>query len=682
MSEEPLLDVHDLHVRFDDGAHAVRGVDLRMAPGQVLGLVGESGAGKSAFVCAVVGLAPRGASVTGSVRLDGTELVGLDDPAFSALRGPGVAMVFQDPLAVLNPLRRVGALVAEPLRLHDRTLTTHAVTTRVAELFALVGLPAGTQQAFAHELSGGMRQRVGIAVAIACSPRLLVADEPTSSLDVTVQTQVLDVLDTARQVADAGLLLVSHDLGVVAGWADHVAVMYAGRVVEHASTPDLFTAPQMPYTTGLLRAVPDPRAPRRLVPVPGDPPSAHHEAPGCAFAPRCPAATPQCTTSVPPLVHWCAPTAGSAARCGTCGGGVAGCDGVGVAPVAPVPPTAQPADAAVPPLAQCVPLTEQPDSPAAAPDATCGTRCDVETSHLVPQVASGAAHLVACWRAGDLDDDMLAAPEVPVSERPAPGAPVLEINDLRVTYRLDSGVRRRGRRGEVVAVDSVSLVVRRGETVALVGESGAGKTSTVERVFDGVPGPGTISVLGHDLATVGRSQRRRLRRTVALVAQDAGDALDPRMTIGASVGEPLALEHLALRTARPGTCRADRRLRVTAALAMVGLPAHLADAYPHQLSGGQRRRATIARALVTDPGLVVLDEPVAGLDVSVAAGVLELLADLRDTQGLTTLVVTHDLAVVRQLADRVVVMAVGRAVEEGPTHALFAAPAHPYTQAL
>ena len=619
---EPLLEVRDLHVRFDDGAHAVRGVDLRMGPGEVLGLVGESGAGKSAFVSGVVGLLPRGATMTGSVRLAGTELVGLDDRSISALRGPGVALVFQDPLSVLDPLRRVGALVAEALRLHDRTATRHAVTTRVDELFALVGLPSGAQQAFAHELSGGMRQRVGIAIAISCSPRLLVADEPTTALDVTVQAQVLDVLDTARQTAGAALLLVSHDLGVVAGWADRVAVMYAGRVVEQAPAADLFAAPRMPYTLGLLRAVPDPRVSRRLVPIPGDPPSAAHPAPGCAFAPRCPAAQPHCAQEEPALE---------------------------------------------------------------------------------PVRATGDGdHLAACWRAGELvsgalsPDDVFGAGPPRGRERPAPGDPVLEIRDLRVTHRLDAGLRRRGRRGEVVAVDGTSLTVRRGEIVALVGESGAGKTSTVESLFENAASPGVVQVLGHDLAQARRPVRRQLRRAVPLVAQDATDALDPRMTVRAAVGEPLLLERMAaaldsvgrrgrasaLGPARPGAGPAERRRRVAEALGAVGLHPSVADAYPHQLSGGQRRRVTVARALVTDPELVVLDEPVAGLDVSVAAGLLELLADLRDDRGLTALVVTHDLAVVRQLADRVTVMAAGRVVEEAPTQALFAAPAHPYTRAL
>lgn len=598
---ESLLDVSGLHVRFGD-AHAVRGVDLQMAPGEVLGLVGESGAGKSALVSGVVGLLPRGASLTGSVRLAGTELVGLDDRSLSALRGPGVAMVFQDPLSVLNPLRRVGTLVAEAVRLHDRGASAHAVQTRVDKLFSLVGLPSGTQQAFAHELSGGMRQRVGIAVAIACSPRLLVADEPTTALDVTVQAQVLDVLDTARQAADAGLLLVSHDLGVVAGWADRVAVMYAGQVVEQAPAAGLFAAPRMPYTIGLLRAVPDPRAARRLVPIPGEPPTARWSRPGCGFAPRCPVAQPRCAQTEPAFGN----------------GG------------------------------------DDPD------------------------------HQVACWRAAELadgtlgSDDVFAAGAPRDRATPTPGAAVLEIRDLRLTYRLDAGIRRRGRRGEIVAVDSASLTVRRGEIVALVGESGAGKTSTVERIFAeaseaALPSEGAVRVLGHDLTQTGRSVRRQLRRAVQLVAQDATDALDPRMTVRDSVGEPLALARVP---------RAERHRRVAEALSTVGLHPTAADAYPHQLSGGQRRRVTVARALVTDPELVVLDEPVAGLDVSVAAGLLELLADLRDGRGLTALVVTHDLAVVRHLADRVLVMAVGRVVEEAPTEALFAAPAHPYTQAL
>ncbi len=645
---EPLLDVRDLHVRFDDGAHPVRGVDLRVAPGEVLGLVGESGAGKTALVSALVGLLPRGATMSGSVRLAGTELVGLDDRSVSALRGPGVALVFQDPLSVLNPLRRVGTLVAEALRLHDRGATAHAVQTRVEELFALVGLPSGAQQAFPHELSGGLRQRVGIAVAIACSPRLLVADEPTTALDVTVQAQVLDVLDTARQASDAGLLLVSHDLGVVAGWADRVAVMYAGHVVEQAPAADLFAAPRMPYTIGLLRAVPDPRAARRLVPIPGEPPTARWSGPGCGFAPRCPVALPRCLQARPPL----ADSRGSQ-------------DPGDSRPVLEGSDQDQDGGLARPEHQRLVARGQGDGSDGRASDQDGGRR---------------PAHLAACWQAVGLGDGALSPDAVfgagAPRERaqPAPGATVLEIRDLRLTYRLDAGLRRRGRRGEVVAVDFASLDVRRGEIVALVGESGAGKTSTVEQIFEASPSSqGAVRLLGHDLAQAGRAARRGLRRAVQLVAQDATDALDPRMTVRAAVGEPLVLTRVP---------RAERAGLVVEALGTVGLHPSVADAYPYQLSGGQRRRVTIARALVTDPELVVLDEPVAGLDVSVAAGLLELLADLRDDRGLTALVVTHDLAVVRQLSDRVVVMAVGRVVEEAPTEALFTAPAHPYTRAL
>ncbi|MCL2454089.1 MAG: ABC transporter ATP-binding protein [Micrococcales bacterium] len=522
---DPLLDVRDLHVRFgahrSGEVHAVRGVDLRMAPGEVLGLVGGSGAGKSALVSAVLGLLPHGGTMTGSVRFEGTELVGLGDRAFSALRGPGLAVVFQDSLSVLDPVQRVGAQVVEVLRLHDRALSRAAARSRTDELFALVGLPSGVVQAFAHEVSGGMRQRVGIALAIACSPRLLIADEPTSALDVTVQAQVLDVLDRARQASGAGLLLVTHDLGVVAGWTDRVAVMHAGRVVEQAGVTELFEAPREPRTVTLLRAAPDPRTPRH-------------------------------------------------------------------------------------------------------------------------------------------------------GRRPDPGEPVLEVTDLRVTHRLDAGPRRR--RGQVVAVDGVSLTVRRGEVLALVGESGAGKTSVVEQVFAlSPPREGGVRVLGHDLTSADRATRRRLRGQAQLVVQDTTDALDPRMSVGSAVAEPLAVARVP---------RRERRARVVGALEAVGLGPGLVGAYPHELSGGERRRVAIARALVVRPTLLALDEPVAGLDVSVAAGLLGLLADLRDDLGLTCLVVTHDLAAVRRLADRVAVMVGGRVVEEASTDALFDSPAHPYTRAL
>ncbi|GGV13021.1 oligopeptide ABC transporter ATP-binding protein OppF [Kitasatospora herbaricolor] len=600
-----LLTVRDLRVDFAGPrgrgpVPAVRGVDLTVRRGETLGIVGESGSGKSVTALAVLGLLPGTADVRGSVRLDGRELVGLPRDTLAPIRGRRMAMVFQDPLSAFTPVHRIGDQIVEALRIHRR-IGRRAARERAAELLDLVGIPdpGRALDSFPHEFSGGMRQRAMIAMAVANDPDLLLADEPTTALDVTIQAQVLDVLRTARRETGAALVLVSHDLGVIAGMADRVAVMYAGRVVESAGVDELFARPRHPYTLGLIGAVP--RVDTRggpLVPIPGAPAPMGALPAGCPFAARCPLVQDRCRTAEPPL---------------------SGTDG----------------------------------------------------------------HLAACVRAGELaargpaPTEIYPMPPVPAAP-PAPPraerAPVLRVSGLTKTFPVLKGSVFRRRTGEVYAVDGVDLDIRAGETLGLVGESGSGKSTTLFELLNlAKPESGRIEFLGQDTAGLTRAAAHRLRAELQIVFQDPTAALDPRMPVGDIVAEPLRAQR---------TPRELVALRVPELLRQVGLdPAHAAR-YPHQFSGGQLQRVSIARALAVRPRLLVLDEPVSALDVSVQAGVLNLLQRLKADLGPAYLFVSHDLSVVRHLADRVSVMYLGRTVEQGEVSAVFDHPRHPYTRAL
>ncbi|MFC4376627.1 dipeptide ABC transporter ATP-binding protein [Nocardia halotolerans] len=600
-SPTPLLEVTDLRVSFpgEEGrVEAVRGVDYTVSDGEVLAIVGESGSGKSVSSLAVIGLLPEQARVQGSVRLRGRELLGLGDKQMSKLRGSSISMVFQDPLSALTPVYRVGDQVAEALLAHG-TMSRKDAGTRATELLELVGIPDARQRAraFPHEFSGGMRQRVVIAMAIANDPALIICDEPTTALDVTVQAQILDLLREARDITGAGVIMITHDLGIAATIADRVAVMYAGKVVETAPVAELFTRPRMPYTVGLLGSIPRMDGPARspLIPIVGAPPAMHALPPGCSFAPRCPVSIQDCAAAEPPLE-----------------------------PVGPGH------------TAACIRTTEV-----------------------------GSRQLFDAYRA-----DIAAPPHPDRTDDDV----VLRVTDLVKTFPLTSGVLLRRRTGEVRAVDGISFSVRAGRTLALVGESGSGKSTTLSQIMDlARPQSGSIEVLGSDVASLTKARVREIRRKMQIVFQDPSASLDPRLPIFDVLAEPLRID---------GRPRAEVQRRVPELLRQVGLRPEHADRYPSDFSGGQKQRISIARALALDPQLLVLDEPVSSLDVSIQAGVLNLLRDLQAEHGLSYLFVSHDLSVVRNLAHDIAVMLRGKIVESGPAEQIFANPRHEYTRSL
>ncbi|WP_019072618.1 dipeptide ABC transporter ATP-binding protein [Streptomyces hokutonensis] len=667
-----VLEVRDLTVAVGAGRRppvpVVRGVDLTLRRGEVLGLVGESGTGKTLTALSLMGLAPPNATVGGSVRLLGDELLGLPERELARLRGRRIAMVFQDPLHAFTPVRRVGDQLAEAVRIHQRPRPhRESALRRAVELLDFVGVPEPSRaaRAYPHQLSGGMLQRAMIAMAMANGPDVLVADEPTSALDVTVQAQVLDALADARRETGAALLLVTHDLGVIAGTADRVAVLYAGRVVESGPVETVLTRPRMPYTVGLVGSVPRADARVPLTPIPGTAPAPGAAGPGCAFAPRCPLAQPECETSTIPLLGVDSPS-----RAGLAG-----------------PATHEAACRRIPLVIHRGATGLFPPGGASEVAGSGGAAEVVSGKHAGPGGARGAGPYLSGQPAlpgkgpavHTTPGGRHALPTAPQPaafplSRPGPVTPevVLRVSGLAKTYVPVSGRRRRER--AVRAVEEVDLEVCRGETLALVGESGAGKsTALMEIVSLTAPEAGTVEILGQDVARLTRRTARLLRGAVQIVPQDPLSSLDPRMPVGDIVAEPLYAHRVP---------RDVVAARVPRLLGQVGLDPGDAERYPHQFSGGQRQRVAIARALAVEPALLLLDEPVSALDVSVQAQILELLLRLKRELGPAYLLVSHDLAVVRQIADRVCVMYAGRVVETGPVAEVFDGPRHPYARAL
>lgn len=567
-----VVSVHDLHVtltRDHTEIAVLRGVDLKIARGEILGLVGESGSGKSVLGLTLLGLLPEESRpvVGGSVIVDDTDMTGSDAVVLRELRRHRLGAIFQDPMTSLDPTMRIGKQMLEVVD----------STAQVISLLSEVGVPdpARRANAYPHELSGGLRQRVMIAIAIAGDPKLIIADEPTTALDVTVQAQILALFARLRDELGCSIVLITHDLAVASQIADRVAVLYAGRIAETGPTADLLHRPRHPYTAALLRSRLDAEADKghRLPTLAGEPPDPQRLPRGCPFDPRCAFAQPPCTEALPAL-------------------------------------------------------------------RTNGNRGDACIRS--DEIDARSAGLAAMPWAGDVSPDLSSF--------------VLDAQALTVDAR-PSGILRR--RAGVRILDNVNLTVHDGESVALVGESGCGKTTFLRAIATLTPTSG------------GRLDVRDPHPQ--MIFQDAGTSLTPWLAVGEIVGERLRAQRLG---------REERRARVTAALALVGLPARIASIRPPQLSGGQRQRVAIARAVIVPPKVLLCDEPTSALDASVAAGVLNLLGDLRRRLGMALVFVTHDLGVARLVADRVAVMYLGRIVETGPADTILTSPAHPYTQSL
>ena len=525
----------------------------------------------------------------------------------SKIRGARISMIFQDPLSALTPMFSIGDQLAEALLIHNPDMPKDEVRERCIELLTLVGItdPENRLDAYPHEFSGGMRQRVVIAIAIANNPDIIIADEPTTALDVTIQAQILDILKVAQRETGAAVVLITHDLGVVAGTADDVMVMYAGRAVERASIDTLFERPSQPYTMGLLGAVPKPHMPaeHRLVPIKGNPPSLAAIPAGCPFSPRCPMATDECRKTEPDLL----------------------------------------------------PLEEEEGHLV-----SCHHMDEIRDKHLTyADVYPALEPLLPKWA------------DVPRDQRPV----VLEVKDLVKTFPIQGKGLIRRNKGTMTAVDHASFTIHEGETLALVGESGSGKSTTLMQIMDlVVPEEGSITVLGKKTSELKSARdRRELRRNLQIIFQDPMSSLDPRMPIYDVLSEPLEAQ---------GWDKNKINKRIGELMYLVGINPDYVDRFPSQFSGGQRQRIAIARALATSPKLLLLDEPIASLDVSIQAGIINLLEDLQVQLKISYLFVAHDLAVIRHISDTVAVMHLGKIVEYGDTEEVFTNPQDPYTKAL
>ncbi len=680
----PVLDIENLstHIKLTNSVvQAVGNIDMRVEAGETLGIVGESGCGKSMTGLSIMGLLPPGGSIVGgSIKLDGRELVGLKQEQMRLVRGNEIAMIFQDPLTSLDPTKTIGYQVAEPVRLH-RGVSKAAARDRAVEVLSLVGLPKPKERLedYPHQLSGGLRQRVMIAMALANEPKLLIADEPTTALDVTIQAQILALLKDLKDRLGMAMLLITHDMGVIAGHADRVNVMYAGRVVETAEVHELFAEMHHPYTQALLASIPqlDQDANKALHAIPGLPPDLAHPPQGCRFAARCSRATDKCRAEEPSLSGktyehrfscW-HPVDGPLALAVI---GEGGPDAASTGLVYPdAESTAEAGAAGQPGLVADAPLADAAVGASVAP---------AEETHAEETHAGEAREAEIIVVASGLEvtaDGRLEVAERRVEVAAANGdgaVPLLQITNLVKEFPITSGVLQR-KVGAVHAVSDVSFSVPAGTTFGLVGESGCGKT-TIGKVIVALekPNSGSVTLGDVDVSKLSGGELRRKRRDLQLMFQDPHSSLDPRMRVGAIIGEPLAIQHM-------GSKRAQRD-RVFELLGEVGLPRNAVERYPHEFSGGQRQRIGLARALTLNPRLIVADEPVSALDVSIRAQVLNLMKRLQASHGLTFVVISHDLAVVKYMAERIGVMYLGKLVELGSGQDIYERAAHPYTAGL
>ncbi len=591
-----LLSVNNLKVQFSSRKSFVTAVDdfsLTINPGECVGLVGESGCGKTTTGLAIMRLLPNNGHIAGgTIELDGVNLATLSEKEMQSQRGNAVALIPQDPMSSLNPTMKIGRQIGEGLRIHNGASEADA-RKRALEVLEMVDMPRPAERLdqYPFELSGGLRQRVIIAMGLVCNPKLLIADEPTTALDVTIQAQILDLIDNLRTELNMGVLLITHDMGVIAGRSDRVVVMYAGKRAEQASTMSLFHDMRHPYTQALLASMPnlENASKHELASIAGLPPGLSKEIVGCRFAPRCAFATDQCRTSEPTLT--------------TNDDGAYACFN-------PV------------------------DGPAAVV---------VRPREALTSLAAGAKEL-------------------------------LRVEGLAKEFPIKAGFIRH-KVGAISAVSNVSFSIREGETFGLVGESGCGKT-TIGRMVVGLDGPtgGEVYFDGKLVSAKRHKPTRADRRERQMMFQDPYSSLNPRMKVAQILAEPLQVQHEGNRAARAE--------RVSELLLSVGLEPRAADRYPHEFSGGQRQRIGLARALALNPRLIVADEPVSALDVSIQAQILNLMKDLQKSHNLSYVFVSHDLAVVYYMADTIGVMYLGKIVEIGDAESVFRSPAHPYTQGL
>lgn len=602
MTTPTILDIQKLQTYFRTGAgvaKAVDGVSFSIRAGETYALVGESGCGKTVTALSILQLIPKPAGYIagGVIRLGDEPISSLPPREMRRIRGNRISMIFQEPMTALNPVFTIGNQISEAIALHQPVNRSEA-RQQTVDMLRKVGIPDPAQRygEYPHQMSGGMRQRVMIAMALACKPEVLIADEPTTALDVTIQSQILDLIQQLKQELNTAVLLITHDMGVVRENADRVGVMYAGRIVEEADRERLFSEPTHPYTRLLLRSLPS-RAMRHepLATISGMVPKATEFPSGCRFSNRCPFVMERCRTeSVPDYT----PTEGHRAACFLL----------------------DPADPS--------PTTPALKTVAAAPDV-------------------------------DIDRSICR----------------LELNRMHMHFPIRKGLFRRTV-GRVRAVDGVDLTIHKGETLALVGESGCGKTTVGKcaiRLYN--PTGGRMTFDTEDITRLSGSRIKPFRRKIQMIFQDPFSSLNPRMLIGNTLMQGMTTHGI-------GSSPRERRERAQALLARVGLDPIVIDRYPHEFSGGQRQRIGIARALAVEPELIICDEATSSLDVSVQAQIINLLKELQAELGLSYLFITHDLSVVKYLADRVAVMYLGRIVEEGTNGDIFTTPKHPYTQAL
>ena len=613
-----LLEIDDLRTYIRQRhaiVRAVDGVSFTVDVGETVGIVGESGCGKTMTGMSIISLLPPGGLIAGgSIRFEGRDLTKISDREIRDVRGNQVAVIFQDPMTSLNPTMTIGRQIAEPVVRHRGT-SRAAALQRAEEVLALVGMPKPKERLedYPHQLSGGLRQRAMIAMALACEPRLLIADEPTTALDVTIQKQILELLDDLKARLGMAMILITHDLGVIAGRADKVVVMYAGKIVEQAETLDLFQGTAPSLHRGITRLDPPGRPGDRQAPLCHPRPTARpfRPAEGLPLRARCSYTTVRCNDEEPMLVG------------------------------------------------------DRPDHPFA-----CFYPVGAEAT-LVAGPISGTGQLRSGASVGATPVSLRSGP----SDNGEPPVPLLVLDHVAKEFPVTSGAVFQRKVGTIKAVSDVSFSITEGETFGLVGESGCGKT-TLGRMITVLErlSAGRILFCGEDLATLGRSELRARRRDLQLMFQDPYASLDPRMRVSTIMREPLAIQHFG--------SRAEQESRVAELLREVGLSAQSAQRYPHEFSGGQRQRIGLARALALNPKLIVADEPVSALDVSVRSQILNLMKRLQATHNLTYIVISHDLSVVRYLADRIGVMYLGKLVEIGTGPDIYERTAHPYTAGL